>query len=487
LSDPTQPPPKSSSCRHLAPLDLWQPAHAHLVGIAGSGMRSLAHILLDIGWTVSGSDKAPVKLVELEARGARIRFGHAAENVPEATSLVVFSDAIPESNPELQRAGQRNVHTLRYFQLLGRLSSARETVAVAGTHGKSTVAAMVGAVLLGAGAEPTLAFGAEPLPMGRSNQARSRAGTGPLMVVEACEYRSNFLHFHPHQGVLLGIEPDHFDCYPSVDHLEHAFTLFARAVRADGYLLVRYECSRCRRVAQSAPCHVETFGLAAGADWQAVDIRADLGCHSFTVRYAGRDLCRIDLRVLGAHQVANALAATAIALRNRISPKQVSAELSHWCGLRRRLEIVGQCSGVTWIDDYAHHPTEVSASLCALKERFPGQRVFCIYQPHQASRTAQLLDETAASLHNADCVLITEIFRAREPSPSSGEISAADLADKTRALGIHTPPIHTVGQIKEYLAAHLQSGDVVATLGAGNIRETGNELFLRLRESRAAG
>lgn len=487
MNAPSEPIPKSSSCRHLAPPDLWRPAHAHLIGIAGSGMRCLAQILLDIGWTVSGSDSAASQLEDLESRGARVRFGHAAENIPEATSLIVFSDAIPDDNPELQRAGERNLPTLRYFQVLGLLSAARETIAVAGTHGKSTVAAMTGAVLLGGGADPTLAFGATPLPLGRSSQARSRAGHGPLMVVEACEYRANFLHFHPQQAVLLGIEPDHFDCYPTIADLEHAFTLFGRAVRTDGRLLVRHECSRSRRIAESASCQVETFGLAPGADWQAVDIASNCGCYSFSVRFAGQELCRIDLRVLGAHQVVNALAAAATGLNHGLAREQVAAELSYWSGLRRRLEVVDHFLDVTWVDDYAHHPTEVSASLAALRERFPGQRVFCIYQPHQASRTERLLDETAASLQNADCVLITDIFRAREPHPAFGEVSAIDLANRARNLGAHTPPIQTPRQLREFLAAQLRPGDVVATLGAGNIREIGNELFLWLRESRAAG
>lgn len=487
LNDPTGPTAKSSSCRHPVPFDLWQPAHAHLIGIAGSGMRSLAQILLDIGWTVSGSDAATAQLEALELRGARIRFGHGAENVPEASSLVVFSDAISEDNVELQRAGERNLPTFRYFQALGMLSAARETIAVAGTHGKSTVAAMTGAILLGSGADPTVAFGADPLPVGRSPAARSRAGFGPLMVVEACEYRANFLHFHPQQAILLGIEPDHFDCYPTVESLEHAFSLFGKAVREGGCLLVRHECARSRRVAESISCEIETFGLDPRAHWWASEIVSQSGYYSFTVCRAGQNMCRIDLRVLGAHQVVNALAAAAMALRVGTSPKQVSAELSHWCGLRRRLEVVDEIAGVTWVDDYAHHPTEVSAALATLRDRFSGQQVFCIYQPHQVSRTARLLDETAASLQNADCVLITDIFRAREPCPTSGEVSAIDLASRVRGLGIHAPPIHTPRQIEEFLACQLRPGDVVATIGAGNIRETGNELFLRLRESRAAG
>ncbi len=258
-------------------------------------------------------------------------------------------------------------------------------------------------------------------------------------------------------------------------------------LRADGRLLVRQECACSRRVAEAACCQVETFGLMPEAQWQAADIASYRGCYSFTVRFAGQDLCRIDLRVLGAHQVVNALAAAATSLRNGAGPEQVSAELSHWCGLCRRLEVVEQSAGITWVDDYAHHPTEVSACLSAVRERFPGQRVFCCYQPHQANRTARLLDETAESLQNADCVLVTEIFRAREPVPGQGEVLADDLAQRVRGLGTDTPSVHSHRQCGEYLAAQLRPGDVVATLGAGNIRETGNELFRRLRENRAAG
>ena len=448
-------------------------------------MRSLASILLDIGWTVSGSDRSTSRLECLESRGARIHVGHSAENVPATTTLVVFSDAIAGENAELQRAGQWNLPTLRYFQALGLLAADRETIAVAGTHGKSTVTAMIGAVFLGVGSDPTLAFGAEPLALNHSCQAGSRAGNGLKMVVEACEYRANFLHFHARQAVLLGIEPDHFDCYPTIEQLEHAFTLFVRAVRSEGHLLVSYECSRSRRVAESASCAVETFGFAHDAHWQATNVASHGGCYSFTVR-SGRELCRIDLRVLGRHQVLNALAAAAISIRNGVAPEQAAMGISHWCGLRRRLEVVDQCGEVTWVDDYAHHPSEVSAGLSAIRERFPGRRVFCVYQPHQASRTARLLDETAASLQNADCVLVTDIFRARELAPTPGEVSAVDLAERIRSFGTEVPPIHRLPECREYLAAQLLAGDVVVTMGAGNIREIGNELIQRLRERRAA-
>lgn len=487
MNDPFSSAPKSSSCRQLVPLDLGRPGHAHLIGIAGSGMRSLARILLDLGWTISGSDKTTASLDLLRARGAVIWIGHAPEHLPEATTLVVFSDAVAEDNPELRCAGERHIPTLRYFQALGLLAATRETVAVAGTHGKSTVAAMLGAILMDAGADPTLAYGAEPLSIGTSTRAASRVGQGPRMVVEACEYRANFLHFHPHDAVLLGIEPDHFDCYPTAKDLEHAFALFVRAVRRDGRLLVRHECPTSRRVADSADCCRETFGLASEAHWRATDITSHLGRYSFTVRSTARELCRVNLLTLGRHQVINALAAIAAGVRCGIAPHRAAASLSHWPGLCRRLEVVREFDPVTWVDDYAHHPTEVSAALSAIREAFPDRRVFCLYQPHQASRTARLLDETAASLQNAEYVLVTEIFRAREPAPVPGEISAADLAARTRQLGATVPPFHPASDCLEFLAARLRPGDVLATLGAGDIREIGNALICRLREDRAAG
>ena len=450
-------------------------------------MRSLARILRDIGWQVSGSDMAPDAASMLERIGVQFCLGHAAENISPDLDLVVFSDAIEPENVELQRAGEWGIPTLRYFQALGALASSRETIAVAGTHGKSTVAAMAGAILVGAGADPTLAYGAEPLPQGPSRQPVSRAGRGRLMLVEACEYRSNFLHFHPQLAVLLGIEPDHFDCYPTIDQLEHAFSLFAGAVNEGGRLLVRHECARSCRVAEATACRCETFGLAGDAHWQAVDLRQDRGYYSFTVRYAGQELCRIDLRVLGAHQVVNALAAAAIGMRHGVAPERVATELSHFRGLQRRMEPVVRESEITWIDDYAHHPTEVAAALAAVREAHPNQRVCCVFQPHQASRTERLLDETAISLQNADSVLITEIFRAREPAPCPGEVAAVDLADAVRRHGQIVPPVHSFAACGEQLAEQMRPGHVLVTLGAGNLRKIGHEFFDRLREGRAAG
>jgi UDP-N-acetylmuramate--alanine ligase len=269
--------------------------------------------------------------------------------------------------------------------------------------------------------------------------------------------------------------------------LEHAFGLFARSVRAEGRLLVPHACRRSRVAAASAACRWETFGWEEGADWRATRLGNRLGRYGFTVERAGRPLCRVDLKVLGRHNVVNALAAAAVGLKNGANPAEVVEALSHWSGLKRRLEVVGQAGGVTWVDDYAHHPTQIAAALGAVRAAFPGRRIFCLFEPHQASRTARTLDEMAASLQNADVTLITEIFRAREPLPTNGEVTAADLARSVRALGAEVPPIHGADKCAEHLAQRLRPGDVLVTLGAGNIGTTGYELFERLRKNSPAG
>ena len=343
-------------------------------------------MLLEIGWSLSGSDPRAESVADLRDRGVRLFANHAADNVAETVGLVIFSDAIGPGNPELQRAGQRKIPTLRYFQALGLLADARQTIAVAGTHGKSTVSAMIGAILRTAGADPTVVFGAEPVGGDRVGRGGSHLGRGPAMVVEACEYRANFLHLRPREAVLLGIEHDHFDCYPTIGRLEHAFGLFARSVRAEGRLLVPHACRRSRVAAASAACRWETFGWEEGADWRATRLGNRLGRYGFTVERAGRPLCRVDLKVLGRHNVLNALAAAAVGLQNGANAEQIADALSHWPGLRRRLEMVGQAGGVTWVDDCPIRPRSPRRSgPCA--RRFPtGGYSACLSPTRRAGR-----------------------------------------------------------------------------------------------------
>ncbi len=497
---------------------------AHLVGIAGSGMRALAEVLAGWGCRVSGSDCGDFAGVErLAAGGVRLFQGHAAEHIPPKTELVVYSDAVPASNPELRRAAELDIPTMSYFQMLGRLCADRHTVAVAGTHGKSTTTAMAAHVLIEAGRDPTVFCGATPLgaasggraggisPLlsgegqgvragchahacrghvksattflmanaGATLHAHDKRGHGTqhtecayydhLMLIEACEYRANFLHLRPQHAAILGIEPDHFDCYDSLDEIEWAFRQFAASVPPEGLLLVRHDCASTRRATAGLACRIESFGTNPDADWSTQQIVESRGLFHFMIHHLGQPLCEVRLRVPGRHNVLNALAAAGLAWANGATPGQIAAGLDSFAGLHRRLEVLGTWRGVTLVDDYAHHPTEVTAALAAVRCMFPHRRVWCVLQPHQASRTARLLDELAASLQNADRVLVTEIFRAREGDPQPGEVTAADLARRAAARGVEVLPGRTAEEIADSLETHLVPGDVLVTLGAGDM------------------
>jgi UDP-N-acetylmuramate--alanine ligase len=550
--------------------------HLHLIGIAGSGMRALAEVLNGWGKSVSGSDLDLDEVAALAARGITLFAGHAADHLPPQTELVVYSDAVPKDNPELQRAIERGLPIRSYFEMLAELTANGQLIAVAGTHGKSTTAAMLGQILGDAGMDPTVFCGAAPL----GQISGGRPGGRELFVVEACEYRRNFLHFHPQQAAILGVELDHFDCYPTLADLEAAFTQFARQIPESGYLLVRHDCAVSQRAARAASCRVESFGLASEADWSASVEAASCRLLSndaarCRVFFRGCSQFDVQLPLPGRHQVLNTLAAAVLARQNGVTPEQIRESLARFPGLRRRFEIIGCFHGggrlkghpkqsegsrenaeilrsaqndivalepiphdVVWIDDYAHHPTEVEATLQTVRQVFPDRRILCIFQPHQALRTARLLDEFAQSLQNAEIVLIADIYRAREGPPRAGEIVAADLAQRVREVGRgsgecgvrsaeyglrsteieensspsfrswsfgtrsvdfplptphtprpapHIPAIHDFPEIKNYIKSQLRAGDVVVTLGAGDIRKVFDEFFAGIRVGGPAG
>jgi UDP-N-acetylmuramate--alanine ligase len=411
-----------------------------------------------------------------------------------------------------------------YFQTLGKLMLDRRGIAVAGTHGKSTTTAMLASLLVAAGHDPTVVFGAAAL----GEQSGGRAGRGPLLVVEACEYRANFLHLSPQQAVILAVEPDHFDCYGSPGQLHDAFRRFARRIPEGGLLVTHHDCrvlEEClgradvipkaagndtspkrKQGAQPGPslalrasmdrlagptgqlgCRRETFGFQAAADWAALNLDSQRGRYAFDLVRQGRKLVRVRLRVPGKHNVANALAAAALAWENGVGLEPMVWGLETFAGLRRRLERLGCWRGVTLLDDYAHHPTEISATLRAVREMYPGRRIWCVFQPHQASRTAHLLDELAASLQNADRVFVAEIFRAREPAHQPGEVTAADLARRIRLSESEVPRVHGTDLIFRLLGTRLAPGDVLITMGAGDIGKLNHAFVDRLRQDRAAG
>jgi UDP-N-acetylmuramate--alanine ligase len=482
------------------------PVRAHLAGICGSGMQSLAAVLLARGWQITGSDLAPEGAGWLSSVGINIQRQND-DSISSEVDLLIYSEAIAPDTAERQQAAALGIPQLSYPAMLGRLMAEGEGLAVAGTHGKSTTVAMAAAILLAAGLDPTVVLGARVLDPARSwTPERSgllafgpppggdeetapggRLGRGKSILVEACEYREHFLQLAPQMVVILGIEPDHFDCFESWAELETAFRRFVRRVPATGQIIASAACAATRRTLLFAQCRYETFGDEAHADWQAVDVNGSKGCYAFHLKYRGHDFGRMTLRVPGRHQIHNALAAAALSWHAGASLVDIHRGLGAFAGLERRLETRGTWQGVTLVDDYAHHPTELDATLAAVREMYPMRRLWCVFQPHQASRTRRLLDEFAASLQNADHVAVAEIFRAREGEALPGEVTAQDLALRASAGSVHVLKIHRPDDILEHIAAAARPGDVVLTVGAGDIRKVSDGLVARLGRYRAAG
>ena len=503
---------------------------AHLVGIGGCGMRALSQVLLAKGWRLSGSDLAIGGDDPLAKEGIRCFCGHAADQLSADVECVIHSSAISAANPELCCAAQRGIPVLSYAQMLGRLMQGRRGLAVAGTHGKSTTTAMAAEILVAAGCDPTVIYGATP----REGMHGGRSGEGQIVLVEACEFQRNFLQLCPCNAAILNIEPDHFDCYDTREALESAFARFAALLPADGRLIVPWGDEATARVRAAASCRIETFAVVAGSaelvgwaeraptghharmvgvgrrfpphapqppapspqplspsskppDWLAENVQGQQGRYGFDLVHHGQSLGRIELSVLGRHNVSNAVAAAALVAEPGVPPEAIIVGLSQFGGLRRRLEFKGTSGGIAFWDDYAHHPSEISTALQTIREAIPEGRVCCLFQPHQALRTARLLDELAFSLQNAERVLIADIYRAREGSPQPGEITAAHLAARTRALGQDVPALHAPVDIQQFLQTRLTPGDVLVVMGAGDIGRIGYGLMDWFREHRATG
>ncbi len=453
---------------------------AHLVGIAGAGMRSLADMLDEAGWHVSGSDLAGESLV---GTPFDVWPTHDAAHIDESIDVVIHSDAVPRSNPELNRARQLGIRLLSYPQMLGWLMQSRQGVAVAGTHGKSTTTAMVGSILTASGDDPAVIVGAAPI----GATSGGRFGGSRWLVVEACEYRSNFHHLHPELAAILNVEADHFDCFATQADLEHAFWQFARNVPPEGTMVARHDCSATMRIVAELSCQVETFGCTAAATWRASELGERRGYYSFRLRYRDLHVCDVKLPVPGVHNVMNAVAAAALASHCGADAQAIRAGLESFIGLRRRLQLLGEVRDIVLVDDYAHHPTEVAASLTTLRQMYPGRRLVCVFQPHQASRLARLLDGFARSLHNADMVIVTDVFTARESADGGSAVTSRELRERLVAAGREALHLPGAGLIQNHLRQSLRPGDVLVTMGAGDIGTVAHELGKGLRTFRKAG
>lgn len=452
---------------------------AHLVGICGAGMKALAEFLEASGVTVTGSDAQeshPV-IEAMQQRGLRVHGGHRDAFLPTDADVLVHSVAVGPDNAERKLAASRGVPQLSYSEMLGRIATGRNGIGVAGTHGKSTTTAMVATILGEAGREPSAIIGAELCGLGTSGWA----GTGDDLVVEACEYRRSFLDIPVRHATILGVESDHFDYFADLDDLSAAFGEFASRVDAKGRLVVRGGCPLARVAATKATAEVVTFGTEPGADWWITDPRPGLEGTWYRVFQRGGFFGDVLLRVPGTHNALNAVAAIALCDGLGVDKPAISNALAEFPGIKRRFETVASWRGITIVDDYAHHPTEVAATLQAARQRFGARRVWCAFQPHQVSRLRELMPQFAGSFGEADRVLVAPVFAAREKVGDESLAASGELAERLVRAGVVARPCTSLDQIVATIDDEAAPGDVLITMGAGDVDLVHHEFARRLR------
>lgn len=457
-------------------IDLHQPKHLHFIGIGGVSMSGLAAILLSRGFRISGSDRAPSPLTKkLEDEGAQIFYGQGADNLTPDIDCVVYTAAIHPDNPEYAAAIERGLPLLTRADLLGQMmQDYKVPICVAGTHGKTTTTSMGTHVLMAADLDPTISVGGI-LPIIDGN---IRVGGSDTFLMEACEYTNSFLSFFPKVAIILDVDADHLDFFKDLDDIRHSFRLFAERIPADGALIINADDPSAKAISEGLPCPVLTYSAAGkkGADFTASQITFDAyGCASFNVEKKGSFYGHFALRIPGAHNIANALAVITLADLLRISPSSIKKGLENFQGTNRRFQILGKVKGATLVDDYAHHPTEIKATLSTAL-RYPHKKIRVVFQSHTYSRTKMLLKEFAEALTAADEVILPDIFSARERQEDFG-ITSRDLQKEIERLGtacIYNP---SFAEIEDYLRRHIEEGDLVITMGAGNVNKIANALI----------
>lgn len=450
--------------------------HVHFIGIGGYGMSALALILRELGYRVTGSDLKPSRLTaRLQEAGAVIFFKHRAANAAGA-ELVVFSTAIPADNPEMAYAKEQGIPLWHRSELLAALMNRRYGIAIAGTHGKTTTTAMLSLLLERGGLDPTAVIGGE-IPYFNGN---ARLGKGLYLVAEACESDHSFLRYRPQHAIVTNIEADHLEHYGGdFNLLVQTYRRFLQNVSPEGSAVLCLDDPKLQDILPHLRSRVITYGLHTDADYTAREIEPEGLGSRFTVWYNGAPLGRVCLKVPGIHNVSNSLAAVAVARELGISFDCCREGLAAFSGVKRRFEIIGEQAGVTVVDDYAHHPTEIKATLRAAKNS--GKRVLCIFQPHRYTRLSYMMEDFSRSFDDADILLLDDVYPAGE-APIA-EVSSSVLANLISQRG-HPGVYHVSGKGRLVNAAleRVDSGDLVITMGAGDIWQVGVDLLKRLSE-----
>jgi UDP-N-acetylmuramate--alanine ligase len=445
----------------------------HFIGIGGSGMSGLARMLADIGAVVSGSEpNFNAATGELARRGVKISRTQLGELLSSEVDLVVRTAAVKDNNPELLAAQRYGIPTIKYAELLGQVMAERFGVAVSGTHGKSTTTAMISYALLQCGADPSFVVGGTAPQLGGG----SRSGTGQSFVAEACEYDRSFHNLRPKVALITNIEEDHLDCYSGLDEIIESFHAFAQIVPEDGVIIANGQDPNVAMATMGLTARIETVSLSPETTWSTYPTAAKDGCPTGVVSHRGKLIGTLHLSVPGEHNLINATMAIAACNACGVAPGAELDAINGFTGVDRRMSFVGTVNGATVIDDYGHHPTEIRATLSALRARYSPKRLFCVFQPHQHSRTRFLMEDFAHSFAAADQTIVPDIYFVRDSEAERQAVSAQDLVDRIRTSGQDAQYLKDFPAIAEHLRRTVAPGDLVVTMGAGNVWEIGREL-----------
>ena len=454
-------------------INFSKPINVHFMGIGGISMSGLAEILLKAGFKVTGSDmKASEITDQLADMGALINIGQCASNITDNIDLVVYTAAIHPDNEEFKAAVEKNIPMLTRAQLLGQImENYKYSIAVSGTHGKTTTTSMLSYILIDADTDPTISVGGILDSIG----GNIRVGKSDYFVTEACEYTNSFLSFFPRISIILNIEEDHLDFFKDINDIRHSFHKFAQILPKDGYLIINGGIDNLQEITGDLPCNVITFGKDPSCDYSYTDVTFDeFGRGSYTLLKKGTPSVKVSLGVVGEHNILNSLSVLALMDILGIDSNVVLKSLADFHGTDRRFEYKGTIGGVTILDDYAHHPTEITATLKAAAN-YPHKTLWCVFQPHTYSRTNAFLKDFAKALTLADKVILADIYAAREKNTIG--ITSKDLQTEIEKLGKECYYFHSFDEIENFLLENCINGDLLITMGAGDVVKIGENLL----------
>ena len=455
-------------------LDFNTPAKIHFTGIGGISMSGLAEIMLSKGFTVTGSDSRESEITKhLESLGATIYYGQKASNVAADTEVLIYTAAVKADNPELVAATEMNIPLLTRAEFLGQIMKNYHTaIGVSGTHGKTTTTSMLSQIMLEANTDPTILVGGI-MPAINGN---TRIGHSDNMITEACEYTNSFLSFAPTIGIILNVAADHLDFFKDLDDIRHSFRRYAELIPEDGALVINSDIDNLDYFTEGLKCNIITVGSDPEKSmYSAANITYDeFARGSYDLVVNGETKTHIVLKVTGEHNIYNSLASIAAAHFMGIDDNSIIAGLQQYGGTDRRFQYKGKVNGVTIIDDYAHHPTEIRATLTAARN-YPHGRIICVFQPHTYSRTKAFLNDFADVLSMADVVVLADIYAAREQNTYG--ISSKDILDLLLEKGVNAHYFPSFEEIEKFLSENCVNGDLLITMGAGNVVEIGEDLL----------